>query len=82
MGRPGSAGEPQRRILPVLPRALFRHHVQVDDAPENAVLHRQFDYSVRRHHLPDGLGVLSAIRLRREGNYSLTSSPSIGGCNL
>ena len=57
----------EREILHLLRRALFRHHVQHHDAPQNAVLHRQPHHPLHGHLLPDYSDILPALRFRREG---------------
>ena len=62
-----NVGAKKHEVLHVLRRALSRHNIQHNDAPQDTVLHRQPDHPVHRHHLPNGARILPALRLRRKG---------------
>lgn len=67
MGHHGRAGGQAREVLRVLrgtvPGHILQHHAQAEDA----VLHGQPDHTVRGHIVPVRVGVLPAVRVRREG---------------
>lgn len=67
MGHHASTGGAQREILQLLRRALPGYHIQHNTPQEDALLHREFNYTLRWDIVPVRARLLSAIRFRREG---------------
>jgi len=67
VGHPGCARRAQRKVLHVLRRAVHRHHLQHQHAPQDPFLHGQPHHPVHGHILPDGARLLPTLGLRREG---------------
>lgn len=67
MGHHGRAGRQTREVLRVLRRTVSRHILQHHAQEKNAILHGELDHTVRGHIVFVRAGVLSAVRIWREG---------------
>ena len=62
MGHHVSACQAQRQKLPMLPRALPRHHLQHNAQKKNSILHRQPNRALCWHLVSDRSDLLFAER--------------------
>ena len=69
------------KFISYLIKSNFRHHFQTCNEAKDAVLHREFDHPVRRHHFLDRAGLLFAVRLRRE-SHAMHLHSAVAHCVL